>query len=66
MIEADGTDKNGGVFSRSATSSKPTLIKRFGDWNTEIENFVKYPIRVEHGVLAALDPNHPEPPVCKI
>lgn len=53
MIEADGTDKNGGVFSYTTESlllafpdveSKPTFLKKIGNWNEEEESFVYSPI----------------------
>ena len=53
MIEADGADKNGGIFSLPVTFSlktcppsgiKPTVLKKFGGWNEESENIAKYPI----------------------
>ena len=53
MIEANGNDKNGGIFSvavdftllTSPPQDKiPTLLKKFGNWNTTQENWLKYPI----------------------
>ena len=53
MIEADGNDANGGVFSLPVTHSlltcppaevKPIILKKFGSWNEGVENIAKYPI----------------------
>ena len=51
MVEADGEDQNGGIFSFTVVPSlltcppedfKPTLLKKFGDWNEETELLAKY------------------------
>ena len=51
MIEANGDNKNGGIFSYSTEPSlltcppkvfKPKLLKKFGDWNEETESLAKY------------------------
>lgn len=53
MLEASNNNQNGGIFSlpvdfsllRSPTKGlKPTLIRKFGRWNTNSENFLKFPI----------------------
>ena len=53
MIEADGADSHGGIFSLSTDFSlltcppngiKPKLVKKFGEWNESIENIANYPI----------------------
>ena len=55
MIEAEGGNQNGGIFSFSSDVSllssppdgkKPTLLEKFGDWDVETENLMKYPIHV--------------------
>ena len=51
MIEANGNNENGGIFSYSTEPSlltyppkgfKPKLLKKFGDWNEETESLAKY------------------------
>ena len=51
MIEANGDNKNGGIFSYSTEPSlltwppkgfKPKLLKKFGNWNEETESLAKY------------------------
>ena len=51
MVEANGEDQNGGVFSFTVVPSlltcpsedfKPTLLKKFGDWNEKTELLAKY------------------------
>ena len=51
MIEANGDNENGGIFSYSAEPSlltcpskgfKPKLLKKFGDWNEETESLAKF------------------------
>ena len=51
MIEANGDNKNGIIFSYSTEPSllacppkvfKPKLLKKFGDWNEETESLAKY------------------------
>lgn len=53
MIEANGDDKNGGIFSLDAgftllncppKDKKPTLLKKFGNWDENVENLMKYPV----------------------
>ena len=53
MIEADGNDKNGGIFSVDADftllncppkDKKPTVLKKFGSWEESVENLAKYPV----------------------
>ena len=53
MVEADGTDTNGGIFSLpvdftllncAPKDKEPILIKKFGTWNENTENFLKNPI----------------------
>ena len=53
MVEADGTDKNGGIFSLpvdftllnfAPKDKKPVLRKKFGNWNENTENLAKNPI----------------------
>uniref|UniRef100_A0A7M6DPA1 Uncharacterized protein n=1 Tax=Clytia hemisphaerica TaxID=252671 RepID=A0A7M6DPA1_9CNID len=53
MVEADGTDTNGGIFSLPADftllncapkDKKPILRKKFGNWDEGVENFAKNPI----------------------
>ena len=51
MMEANGEDQNGGIFSFTAVPSlltcpsedfKPTLLKTIGDWDEETELPAKY------------------------
>ena len=51
MIEANGDNKNGGIFSYSTEPSlltcppkgfKLKLLKKFGNWNEETESLAKY------------------------
>ena len=51
MIETNGDNKSGGIFSYSTEPSlltcppkvfKPKLLKKFGDWNEETESLAKY------------------------
>jgi len=53
MIEADGEDNHGGIFSLTTGFSlltcpphgtKPKLVKKFGEWNESVENIANYPI----------------------
>ncbi|XP_057304821.1 uncharacterized protein LOC130641845 isoform X1 [Hydractinia symbiolongicarpus] len=53
MIEANGANSNGGIFSSSVdyslltcppSSVKPKLIRKFGTWDELKENFAKYPL----------------------
>lgn len=53
MIEADGDDRNGGIFSLAVDFSllvcpprdrKPKLLKKFGNWNESTENLARYAI----------------------
>ena len=53
MIEADGNDQHGGIFSIPndfsllscpTTGNKPTVLKRFGTWNEATENIAANPI----------------------
>ena len=53
MIEADGTDTNGGIFSLpvdftllncAPKDKKPVLREKFGNWDENTENLAKNPI----------------------
>jgi len=53
MLEADGEDQNGGIFSLPVDftllncppkDKKPVLLKKFGTWNESTENWSKYPV----------------------
>lgn len=53
MIEADGPDKNGGIFLLPADFSllvcpprekKPKIVQKFGDWDEKKENIANFPI----------------------
>ena len=53
MIEASGEDQNGGIFTASVDYSvlecqpksvKINLKKKFGDWDEQIENYLKFPL----------------------
>lgn len=53
MIEAEGDNQNGGIFSLSTDISlllcppkgnRPMLLKKFGDWDVKKENLMKFPV----------------------
>lgn len=53
MLEASGENQNGGIFSLPVDFSLhtcppkgkvPALLKKFGKWDEDTENFLKYPI----------------------
>ena len=55
MIEAEDHNDNGGIFSLPVGFSllapppagiKPTVLKKFGNWNESEENIAKYPIHL--------------------
>ena len=55
MIEANGENKNGGIFSLPNEVNlltcpppgiKPKLLKKFGNWDEKIENIAKYPVYI--------------------
>ncbi|XP_047127009.1 uncharacterized protein LOC101234350 [Hydra vulgaris] len=52
MLEANSSNDNGGIFALPvkynstlcSTHFKPTILKKFGKWNVDVENISKYPI----------------------
>eukprot|EP00111_Clytia_hemisphaerica_P010409 TCONS_00030414-protein len=68
MLEANSVDSNGGIFSLPVDftllncppkDKKPVLQKKFGSWNEETENLLKYPVTAgsKNGIFLAASPS---------
>lgn len=64
MLEASEENQNGGIFTipvdfsllaNPVKGKTPTLLKKFGSWDENMENFLKYPVHLasQNGIFLA-------------